>query len=169
MGLEEDVVTIQSLKIGEVDAVAPLVAAFRVTLMSYKGIHAEPDIEDGKEELVGYLNKKYPVFIALEDEKCVGYIVCRIDGSCVWAESLFVCEEYRRKHIASALFAKAEEVAKAYGQDTVYNYVHPNNNGVIAFLKSRGYNVLNLIEIRKPYTGEKPTMKIQIAGNEFDY
>ena len=161
--------TIESLTIDKVDVVAPLVAEFRVTLKSYKGIQVQPDIEDGKEELIDYLNKKYPIFIALEDEKCVGYIVCRIDEPCVWAESLFVCKEYRRKHIASALFAKAEEVARSYGQETVYNYVHPNNNGVIAFLKSLGYNVLNLIEIRKPYTDEKPTTKIKVAENDFDY
>ena len=161
--------TIERLTIDKVDVVAPLVAEFRVTLMSYKGIQVQRDIEDGKEELLDYLNKKYPIFIALEGEKCVGYIVCRIDEPCVWAESLFVCKEYRRKHIASALFTKAEEVAGVYGQETVYNYVHPNNNGVIAFLKSRGYNVLNLIEIRKPYTDEEPTMKIRVVDNEFDY
>ncbi len=160
---------IEKLDRDKADIVAPLVAEFRVTLRSYKGIHIEPDVEGGKEELIYYLDKNYPCFIALEGEKCIGYIVCRIDESCVWAESLFVCREYRRRHVASALFEKAEELAASYGQETVYNYVHPNNNGVIAFLKSRGYNVLNLIEVRKPYTDEKPSTKIKIAGNEFDY
>ena len=160
---------IERLTMDEVDMAAPLVAEFRVALMSYKGIDIQPDIQDGKEELIDYLDKKYPIFVALEDEKCVGYIVCRIDEPCVWAESLFVSREYRRKHIASALFEKAEEVAGSYGQETVYNFVHPNNNGVIAFLKSRGYNVLNLIEIRKAYTGEKPITKVKIQDNEFDY
>ena len=160
---------IESLNFDMIDAVAPLVAEFRVTLRLYKGNCTEPDIQDGKEELIDYLNKKYPIFVALDGEKCVGYIVCRIDEPCVWVESIFVIKEYRRKHIAAALFEKAEEIAKAYGEETVYNYVHPNNNGMIAFLKSRGYNVLNLIEIRKSYTGEKTTMKIKVEDNEFDY
>lgn len=160
---------IESLKLDMIDAVAPLVAEFRVALKSYKGICIEPDVQDGKEELIEYLNKKYPVFVALDGGKCVGYIVCRIDEPCVWVESIFVIKEYRRGHIASALFEKAEEIAKLYGEETVYNYVHPNNNGMIAFLKSRGYNVLNLIEIRKSYTGEKTTMKIKVEDNEFDY
>ena len=56
-----------------------------------------------------------------------------IDEPCVWVESIFVVKEYRRKRISSALFEKAEEIAKAYGEETVYNYVHPNNNGMIAF------------------------------------
>ena len=64
---------------------------------------------------------------------------------------------------------KAEELAAAYGNDTVYNYVHPNNHGMITFLKSRGYTVLNLIEIRKPWKGEKLTQTIRVGEHEFDY
>ena len=148
---------------------APLVSAFRKTLRAFKGEAIEYAIEDAKEELTDFLEKNYPVFIAIENEKCVGYLACRIDEPCVWVEHIFVLEEYRRKHIASALFEKAEEVAAEYGQETVYNYVHPNNDGIIAFLKSKGYNVLNLIEIRKPYNDEKPAAKIKVGENEFDY
>ena len=87
----------------------------------------------------------------------------------MWVESIYVLPEFRRQGVAAALFRKAEELAAAYGEDTVYNFVHPNNNGIIEFLKSRGYTVLNLIEIRKPYTGEKLTRKIQVDENQFDY
>ena len=161
--------TIEKLSFEKVDIVAPLVSAFRETLRLFKGETIEYAIEDAREELHDFLDKKYPVFIAVEGEKCVGYLACRIDEPCVWVEHIFVREEYRRKHMASALFDKAEEVAAAYGQDTLYNYVHPNNDGIIAFLKSRGYNVLNLIEVRKPYSDEKTTAKIKVGDNEFDY
>lgn len=160
---------IEKLTDKRIDITAPLVSDFRATLRAFKGEVIEYAIEDAKEELLDFLNKNYPVFIALEDERCVGYLACRIDEPCVWVEHIFVREEYRRKHIASALFAKAEEVAAEYGQETVYNYIHPNNDGIIAFLKSRGYNVLNLIEVRKPYTDEKPATKIKVGDNEFDY
>jgi len=40
---------------------------------------------------------------------------------------------------------------------------------MIAFLRKRGYTVLNLIEIRKPYAGEKTTQIIKVGENEFDY
>ena len=163
------VMTIERLSFEKVDMAAPLVSAFRKTLRAFKGEAIEYAIEDAKEELTDFLEKNYPVFIALEDEKCVGYLACRIDEPCIWVEHIFVSEEYRRKHIASALFEKAEEVAAEYGQETVYNYVHPNNDGIIAFLRSRGYNVLNLIEVRKPYSDEKPTTKIKVGDNEFDY
>ena len=32
----------------------------------------------------------------------------------------------------TALFGKAEKLAASFGEDTVYNYVHPNNHAMIA-------------------------------------
>ena len=121
-------------------------------------------------ELEEYLAAGYPVYAAVTTGgQYTGYIVCRVEEPCVWAESIYVCPEKRRCGIASALFEKAEELARSYGEETVYNYVHPNNDKMIGFLASKGYNVLNLIEIRKPYNGEKLHTKMQVGGNSFDY
>lgn len=87
----------------------------------------------------------------------------------VWVESIFVKEEYRRHGVATALHSKSEEIAASYGDDTVYNYVHPKNHRMIEFLRKRGYTVLNLIEIRKPYKDEKLTQTIAVGEHEFDY
>lgn len=131
------------------EALAQLVALFRVELRSYKNISSKPNPEAGREEMEEYLAAKFPVYAAVVDGEYAGYVVCRVDDGVVWVESLFVGEEYRRCGIASALHSKAEELAAFYGDNTVYNYVHPNNHRMIAFLRQRGYTVLNLIEIRK--------------------
>ena len=151
------------------DALAEMVALFRVELRSYKGIVSKPNIEAGHEEMEEYLSAKFPAFAALVDGEYAGYAVCRVDSEVVWVESIFVKEEYRRHGIASALHSKAEEIAAYYGDDTVYNYVHPNNHRMVEFLRKRGYTVLNLIEIRKPYKGEKLTQTITVGEHEFDY
>ena len=151
------------------DALAEMVALFRVELRSYKGIKSKPNIEAGREEIDEYLSAKFPVYAALVNGKYAGYMVCRIDSEVVWVESIFVKEEYRRHGVATALHSKAEEIATSYGDDTVYNYVHPNNHRMIEFLRKRGYTVLNLIEIRKPYKDEKLTQKIAVGEHEFDY
>ena len=151
------------------DALAQMVALFRVELRSYKGILSKPNREAGREEIEEYLAAGFPVFAAVVDGEYAGYVVCRVDCEVVWVESIFVKEEFRRKGVASALHSKAEEIAAAYGEDTVYNYVHPNNHRMIAFLRKRGYTVLNLIEIRKPYAGEKTTQIIKVGENAFDY
>ena len=151
------------------DALAEMVALFRVELRPYKGITSRPNMEAGREEMEEYLSAKFPVFAALLNGEYAGYVVCRIDNEVVWVESIFVKEEYRRKGIASALFGKAEEIAASYGDDTVFNYVHPNNHRIIQFLRKRGYTVLNLIEIRKPYKNETLTQTFTIGEHEFDY
>lgn len=151
------------------DALAEMVALFRVELHSYKGIVSKPDIEAGREEMEEYLAANFPVYAALVDGEYAGYVVCRIDNEVVWVESIFVKEKYRRRGVAAALHSKAEKIAASYGDDTVYNYVHPNNHRMIEFLRKRGYTVLNLIEIRKPYKNEKLTQKIAVGEHEFDY
>ena len=120
-------------------------------------------------EIEEYLSANFPVFAALVDGKYAGYVVCRIDSGVVWVESIFVREEYRRHGVAAALHSKAEEIAASYGVDTVYNFVHPNNHRMIEFLRKHGYTVLNLIEIRKPYKGEKLKQTITVGEHEFDY
>ena len=151
------------------DDLAQMVALFRVELRSYKGIASKPDLEAGREEMEEYLAAGFPVFAALVNGEYAGYVVCRIDSEGVWVESIFFKVEYRRHGVATALHSKAEEIAASYGEETVYNYVHPNNHRMIEFLRKRGYTVLNLIEIRKPYKEEKLSQKICVGEHEFDY
>lgn len=151
------------------DGLAEMAALFRVELRSYKGITAKPDLGEGREEMEEYIAAGLPVFAALVDGTYAGFMVCRIDGGVVWVEAIFVREEYRRRGVAAALHGKAEEIAASYGGDTVYNYVHPNNHRMIAFLRKRGYTVLNLIEIRRPHKDEKLTQTIAVGEHTFDY
>lgn len=161
---------VEILEIKQVnDALAEMVYLFRVELRSYKGIVSKPNIEAGREEMEEYLSAKFPAFAALINGEYAGYVVCRIESEVVWVESIFVKEKYRRHGIATALHSKAEEIAASYENDTVYNYVHPNNHRMIEFLRKRGYTVLNLIEIRKQYKDEKLMQTIVVGEHEFDY
>lgn len=161
---------IREVKLNDInDELAEMVALFRVELRSYKGIVSTPNIEAGKEEMDEYLLADFPVFVALVDEDYAGYMVCRIQDDVVWVESIFVKKKYRRLGVATALHDEAEKLAETHGNETVYNYVHPNNHRMIEFLRKRGYTVLNLIEIRKPYKGEKLTQTITVGEHEFDY
>jgi hypothetical protein len=63
----------------------------------------------------------------------------------------------------------AEQLAFESGNQPPYNWVHPNNQPIIQFLGRRGYNVLNLIELRQPRSGEKRQNPIQVGDNKFLY
>lgn len=155
---------------GDEEALIPLIGEFRVALAQFRGIAREMNLEAARKELAGYQEENFPIFVAENDDgKIGGYLVCRVDGDVVWAESLFVSPEFRRRGIGSALYAEAERLAQKLGNDSVYNWVYPNNDSIISFLRDRGYSVLNLIELRRSRPGEKITQRIRVGEHEFDY
>ena len=152
------------------DAILPLIANFRVELANLKGLNKKPDLTGAETELNDYLEEKFPIYVAIDDnDDMLGYAVCRIMSGVVWAESMFVRKGERRRGIGCQLFQSIESLARELGNDTVYNWVHPNNEKSINFLKRMGYNVLNLVEIRKKHPGEVLEKKIVVDKYEFDY
>ena len=145
-----------------------LVAAFRVALAALRGHNREPDIAAAAAELQEYIDKAYPIFIAYAGRP-IGYLVCRIDADTVWVESLYVSPRFRRRGIAAKLYSEAEKIAQSHNQATLYNWVHPNNHRMIAFLKKQGYDVLNLIEIRKRRPEEKAKTTIRVGSHTYAY
>ena len=151
------------------DQTAELIALFRDQLRKYKGIDSTPDIVSASKELTSISkDENYPIYLCLENEVVVGYMMLKVDGV-IWVEQIYVKESYRRKGIASLLYEEAEKKSKEIGEDTLFNCVHSNNEAIISFLKSKGYTVLNLIEIRKPYKEEIIKTTIKVGNNNFDY
>ncbi len=149
--------------------VIPLIAEYRVFLSSLKSLSKEPDLEAARSELDCYLSPKYSIHVAEANNEILGYIVCKVEQTVVWAESLYVTPSARRKGVGSALYSEVEHLAEELEEETVYNWVHPNNAGIIQFLQKRGYDVLNLVEVRKPWSGEKNLSKIQVGDYQFKY
>jgi ribosomal protein S18 acetylase RimI-like enzyme len=163
-------VVIREYQVGYEKPLRQMITSFRVELASYRGITREINSQAAKEELQEYLDKNYPIHVAVDQNgEPIGYLVCRVAERVVWAESLFVTPTMRRKGIGSALYAKAEELAKQQGENTVYNWVHPSNDAIISFLRKQGYTVLNLIELRRQRAGEKIAQKINVGKHTYDY
>jgi len=161
---------IRPARSGDQEELVQLVAEFRVTLTQLRGETRAPNLKAARRELAEYQSLDYPVFVAeSDDSRIVGYLVCRVDRDVVWAESLFVLPEYRRQGVGSTLYSEAERLAQELGGDTPYNWVHPKNAKVVSFLQKRGYNVLNLIELRRARPGETMTQKTRVGEHEFDY
>ena len=161
------------MRIVKIESAVPklggLVADFRVTLRAFKGIVSRPDAASGTEELQEYLDAGFPVYAAMDGEIPVGYMVCKIEEPCVWVEQIYVIPERRGGDAAEKLLEEAEQIAKGFGEDTLYFYVHPNNDRMISFLRKNGYTVLNLLEVRKPYRNEEPAQQIEGGKKKFDY
>ncbi len=150
-------------------ALGQLIAAFRRSLAELRGGRSGVDIVAAREELAEYRERDFPVYVATDDGGALlGYLVCRVEGKVVWAESLYVVPETRRQGVGAALYARAERLAEERGGDTVYNWVDPNNAAIIGFLQGRGYTVLNLIELRRARPDEQAHQTIRVGRYEFD-
>jgi len=155
---------------GDREQLIERVVEFRASLTQFSSKAREPDRAQATEEIDDYHAKGFPVFVAeSEDHAIIGYLVCRVDAKTVWAESLFVAPEHRRHGIGSKLYAQAERLAADVGASTVYNWVHPQNRTVVSFLKQRGYDVLNLVELRRPGPDEQANRTITVGSEEFRY
>ena len=90
------------------EEVSALLSEFRVVLQSFKDIKVSPDVASAKEELQEYIKEKWPIYVALDNSKPIGYILLKEDGV-VWVEHIYVREEYQRQGVGSLLYNKAEE------------------------------------------------------------
>ncbi|MFC5631769.1 MULTISPECIES: GNAT family N-acetyltransferase [Streptococcus] len=162
-------IAVRALTIDDKIQAAALLAAFRSTLRSFKNRQVALDLEEGAEEFTFFLDEKYPMYGAFIEQVLIGYVVCKVEGSLVWIEQLFVSEAFRRQGGAAVLFEKANQLSQSVGGETLFQYVHPNNHEMLSFLRSQGYTVLNLIEVRKPYQGEQLTQTIYVDDEPFDY
>lgn len=160
---------IRLAKRNDENKISKLIAQFRVELKSFKGIKSGINIGLAKEEFREYIDANYPIYVAENNNRLLGYLVCRVENNLVWVESLFVLNNFRRKGIASKLYKEAEKISETLGGETVFNYVHPNNDKIIKFLAKMGYDVLNLIEIRKPWKDEILNKEIRILDNLYRY
>lgn len=170
---------IRPVQTGDERELIRLIAAFRASLAELRGNTDSIDLAAAAEELAEYADKAFPIYVAVRSgatssadaasdaAALAGYLVCRVEGDVVWAESLYVEPEYRRLGVGSALYARAERLAQELGGDTLYHWVDPTNEKIIRFLQKRGYNVLNLIELRRPRPGEELTHKINVGAHQF--
>lgn len=159
---------VREAKPGDEVRLVELIAGFRVALAEVRGVDRSLDLETAREELAEYRGKGYPIFVAVSDDgDLLGYLVCRIDGQVVWAESLYVDPEWRRQGVGTSLYENAEELAQELGGEWPYNWVDPENEAIIRFLGARGYDVLNLVELRRARKGESNLREIQVGGHRF--
>ncbi len=167
---ELDMIEYRMAKKDDVEALTPLIMQFKNELSGFMGRQKPFEKARAKKECEEYIEGPFAVYVAEKPDKTlVGYIVCRISGDVVFAESLYVLEDYRRQGIGSRLYDLAEALAMKKGNETLYNWIHPNNDGVIALLKSKGYTTLNLIENRKPLREESTKGTIKVGNHTYDY
>lgn len=149
------------------DQFAQLVCEMRNVMNALNHKTKKTTLGEAVQEANDYFTNNRRVFALEENKELIGYSVLKIEDKVCWLDWLFVTPAFQRKGIASLLFSHAEAYAEDLGNDQLYIWVHPDNHGMLNFLRKNGYDVLNLIEIKK----KKPVYKseITIFGNKLRY
>ena len=144
-----------------------LVFEMKIIMSRLNGSEKIVMMSEAVQEAEGYFTENREIFVYKINNKMVGYSVLKTEDQVVWLDWLYIDPDYHGKGIASKLFDHAEEFAIKSGNDQLYIWVHPDNHRMLKFLKKKGYDVLNLIEVKK----EKSliTESISIMGNELRY
>lgn len=124
-------------------------------------------MSEAMREAESYFTENRRVFVYKIKNKMVGYSVVKTEDRVCWLDWLYVDPDYHGIGVASKLFDHAEEISLKLGNDQLYIWVHPDNHRMLRFLKKKGYDVLNLIEVKKKK--EVTSSNITILGNEFRY
>jgi ribosomal protein S18 acetylase RimI-like enzyme len=147
-----------------------LIAEFRVTMCRFRGSAPSLDLTSAERELLSYELDESRIYVAESDDGTImAFMICRIAPGQVSVESLFVMPEHRRRGVGSLLYDQAEALARESDDAFITNWVHPNNDRFIAFLRKRGYLVLSHIELRKARADEGPLQQIKVGKNIFEY
>jgi len=125
--------------------------------------------EEYRKEAEAYFKRGDIIFLALEEDKAVGFIrVSSREGS-FWIEELYVKPEFRRRGIGQALVKRAEEKVLKW-DSALYLYVLPQDKDAIAFWKRLGYDVINTVELVKdlePTPREDGFHTVELLGEKF--
>jgi len=124
--------------------------------------------EDGEREVKRYLGMETSgYFLVINDEgKIVGFRRWELHDDFYWTRELYVVPEMRRKGVARALIRHFEKWVLERGQNIACISCIPHNIAMIMLARSEGYDILNMIEMRKNLTDDapKPSGEVEALG-----
>lgn len=127
-------------------------------------------LKAAEEDLGDWLEKDSAVLFVIEEDGAeVGVmLLARHGGTVVWIENLYVRQEYRRRGIATRAIRFAEQYASDVMKAPAVNLdVIPQNTDAIRLYHSLGYDTLQMITLRKSFSGEKRENPVELLGHEF--
>ena len=131
------------------EELAVLVQQFRNALSELGKNASSCSLEEARAEAEEYFEPGHTVVGLFREDSLIGFSVVSATDGVYWLSWIYVKPEDRGFTNASRLFDASEKIALEAGEDRLYVWVHPNNSLMLRFLKKKGYDALNLIEVTK--------------------
>jgi GNAT superfamily N-acetyltransferase len=153
--------------LGPTEELAALVQELRNVLNELGKNTSLCSLEEARAEAEEYFEPGHTVVGLFRENSLIGFAVVSVDDGVYWLSWLCVRPEYRGFFGASKLFDASEKIALEAGEDRLYIWVHPDNRRMLRFLKKKGYDSLNLIEVTK--RGRQTSREVEIFNNVLRY
>jgi GNAT superfamily N-acetyltransferase len=134
---------------GPTEELAVLVRELRTVLRELGKSTTPCSLEEARAEAAEYFEPGHTVVGLFRENSLAGFSVVSVTDGVYWLSWIYVRPEHRGFVSASKLFDASEKIALQAGEDRLYVWVHPDNGRMLRFLKKKGYDALNLIEITK--------------------
>jgi|Deesub1362A_J573_1020465.scaffolds.fasta_scaffold04234_2 GNAT superfamily N-acetyltransferase len=165
--MEKIKVKIREGTFSDIEYLAPLVKRFWEEHNELLGEKREYPLNKAIEEVKRNMSRKDSgYFLAVYSEKIIGFRRWELHEGFYFTRELYVLPEFRRKGVARALIRHFERWVLQKGQDIACISCIPHNIAMIQLARSEGYDILNMIEMRKNLMdkGSKPRGEEEALG-----
>lgn len=156
----------------DIDNLAQLVLNFRNEHSRMIGGEGTFILDDAMEEVRRYLARDDTgYFVALDSsDKLIGFRRWELHDDFYFTRELYIIPDARRRGIAKALVRHFEKWVIEKGQDIASISCTPHNIAMIALAYSEGYDILNMIEMRKNLTKNyrEPRSETKVLGMKWN-
>ena len=97
----------------------------------------------------------------------MGFTRLRREGTVFWLEDIVISEGKRSSGLGTQFLTSIEEYVKDNDSVSLYIPVYVGNQSAIDFYYKNGYDILNMIEVRKDFKRKSMEKKIDLLGHEF--
>lgn len=77
--------------------------------------------------------------LLMDDEKPIGYLVCKIESDKLYISKIYLKAETRGKGLGKLLLNRAVELAKQHNKNSIYLNVNKHNTDSISFYERMGF------------------------------
>ncbi len=112
--------------------------------------------------------ERHPLLVYAETDRVIGFVRLRQEGDVYWIEDIGVDQTERGQGHGRAMLAALEAYVQERGQDSLFVFVLPENRKAIEFYVANGYNILNMIELRKDLAEASPATAVTATGRNFN-
>lgn len=135
-----------------------------------KKIERDQIYEEVLQEIEHYNTGKHKLFVGVEKEKIIGYVILDYRGPNVcWIDELFVVREERNKGYGTEIINQVKAMILKEGYEALSIDVVPRNTDAIRLYQRLGFDLLSMLTLRQDLKESYRDKECEVLGFSFKY